>query len=135
MNTKNGPPGAEARGPSQASTRAARTKSILAAWLICVTCGRREAPSRSGNCRLTQDRPPIFLPQTPAAETAQRIIVELDAAHREAEAQEAAQFAAMAARIRSAANTPSYAELSERRGQPDRAASARALHERIWGAG
>ena len=50
---------------------------------------------------------------------------------REAEAHEAAQFAAMAARIRASANVPGLEELSERRGEHERAARARAQAQRI----
>lgn len=81
----------------------------------CVTCGRQEAPSATGNCRLAADRPPILLPQTSAAETAQRLIVEMDASDREDHARRAAEFAEMAADIRRRANLPTHAELVQRR--------------------
>ena len=81
----------------------------------CVTCGAYETPSRSGNCRRTQDRAPVFLPQTDVAEIAQRFAVKLDAEERITDAREAAAFAKMAARIRRMANSPTHAELVQRR--------------------
>ena len=63
----------------------------------------------------------------------QQLAVELDATRRADDAREAAAFAEMAARIRRMANAPSFEELSERRGEPERAARARAQAQRCLG--
>lgn len=88
---------------------------MVLATVCCVTGGTHEIPSKSGERRLVQDRPPVVLPQTDRAEAWQRFAVELDAMPREAEAQAAAEFAAMAAHIRRRSSMLSHADLERRR--------------------
>ena len=119
-------------------SRAAVDESIVAATARCVTCGAQEIPSRSGNCRLVQDRRPLILPQTPSAERATEVVTELALTDPEAlrllaqtgwvagwregreyaEASMDARWAAVAATVRRIPDQPTHAELEAARAEP-----------------
>ncbi len=97
----------------------------------CLTCGRLEMPTRSGNCRMARDEPPILLPQTRIAhEVAARANLELAD-----ELADEREFAVTAARVRAMAGQPTFSRLLQARGAaPEALAAQRELEAEIGGA-